>query len=58
MSTARKAEVLEKVATSTAPTLQVLRGLGVPSVGLQQNGTVSVTERSGWIELLPEGVVR
>ena len=30
MSAARKAEVLEKVATSTAPTLQVLRGLGVP----------------------------
>jgi len=30
MSAARKAEVLEKVATSAAPTLQVLRGLGVP----------------------------
>ena len=31
--------------------------IGLP-VGLQQNGTVSVIERSGWCELLPEGCVR
>ena len=28
------------------------------SVGLQQNGTVSVIERSGWFWLIPEGVIR
>ena len=28
------------------------------SVGLQQNGTVLVIERSGWSELLPEDVIR
>lgn len=28
------------------------------AVGCQQNGTVSLIERSGWSELLPKGVIR
>ena len=32
--------------------------ISVKTVGLQQNGTVLVTERSGWSELLPEGMIR
>lgn len=36
----------------------LVQQLRLNTVGLQQNGTVSVTEKSGWRELLPEGVIR
>ena len=32
--------------------------ISVKTVGLQQNGTVSATERSNWSALLPEDVIR